>query len=150
VNLLGGLINRVETIEALWDELKAEYRKQSWGKVSKVIKDVKADAEFGRYLLSNVDRFTPPPVYQQDMRTTEQKIAMKRAQIEYLQQEITRLETEGEPAVTIPDLHFALLRDHRKTVDSRKNIMALKFQNKGTSELEFTIHVIGVASEGLG
>ena len=30
-----GLMDRVEHIEALWDELKAEYRKRSWGRLQK-------------------------------------------------------------------------------------------------------------------
>lgn len=73
-----GLMDRVEAIEALWDELQMEYRKRSWGQTSTVNVEVKADASFGQFLLANVARFTPPPVYQQDPMTTEHKIAMKR------------------------------------------------------------------------
>ena len=145
-----GLMDRVEAVEALWDELKAEYRKRSWEQVSTVHKEVKADASFGQYLLRNVDRFTPPPTYQHDMRTNEEKIAMKRAQLEHIQREITRLETEGEPEVTMPDLHFRLLQEYREKVESIRNIMALQFQMWGNSEIGFMIYRVGIASEDLG
>jgi hypothetical protein len=68
----------------------------AWGKISTVNIRVKADASFGEYLTRNVARFTILPPHTSDPMTTEDKIAMKRWQIEQLQREIAKLETEGE------------------------------------------------------
>jgi hypothetical protein len=145
-----GLLNRIEAIETLWDELKVEYLRNAWGRFSTVKKDVKADATFGAYLLRNVARFTTPTTYRSDHTTTEQKIAMKRAHIEYLQREITRLETEEEPEPTNEQMFAMLHKQFNDEVERREHMMRTIFEMRGTSELEFMVWETGMAAQDLG
>jgi hypothetical protein len=99
-----GLINRIECMEDLWDELRLEYARGAWGKISTVNIKVKTDPSFAEYLVRNVARFTKGETHTSDPMTTQDKIAMYRCQIEQLQREVTRLETEGEEQRTMPEI----------------------------------------------
>jgi hypothetical protein len=145
-----GLLNRVEAMETLWDELKMEYLRAAWGRISTVKKDVTADATFGDYLLRNIARFTTPLTYVADPTTTEQKIGMKRRQIEQLQREITRLETQGEPELTNEEIFRRLHEQYTAEVERREDMIRMVFQMRGTSELRFMVWVMGMAAQDLG
>jgi hypothetical protein len=144
-----GLINRVEAIEALWDELKAEHQKSA-GEIWEVKKEVKADASFGQYLLQNVARFTSTATYQPKPMTAEHKIALLRARIDELQRNIARLETEGEPEITIPDIMRRLEREHTEKVQILTLTMAEQFEMRETSAIDFTIYNVAMGGHDLG
>lgn len=145
-----GLLNRIEAIETLWDELKAEYMRGAWGRISTVNKEVQTDAAFGQYLLCNVERFTKGLTYMSDPMTTEDKIAMKRAQIEQLQREIGRLETEGERELTHEEVFDMLHERLRAEIERRQQMMQMTFQGWGTSALRFSVITTGMAAQDLG
>jgi DNA repair exonuclease SbcCD ATPase subunit len=145
-----GLINRIECLENLWDELKAEYVRGAWGKLSTVNKEVQTADAFGQHLLHNVERFTKGPTHTSDPMTTEEKIAMKRFQIEQLQQEIARLETEGEREPTPQEMCDMLHARLRAEVERRQQMMGLTFQGWGNSSLRFSVMTRGVAWQDLG
>jgi hypothetical protein len=145
-----GLLNRIECMEDLWDELKLEYMRGAWGKLSTVNKEVQTDDAFGQYLLRNIERFTKGPTHTSDPMTTEQKIAMKRFQIEQLQRAITRLETEGEQQPTIDEICNMLHERRRAEIERRQQMMGLTFQGWGHSSLRFSVMTMGVAWQDLG
>jgi hypothetical protein len=145
-----GLVNRIEAMETLWDELKVEYMRGAWGRISTVHQEVQTDAAFGQYLLCNVARFTKGPTHVSDPMTTEQKIAMKRCQIEHLQREITRLETEGERELAHDKLFDMLHERFNSEVERRKQMMQMIFQMGGTSALRFSVMTMGMAAQDLG
>ncbi len=145
-----GLLNRIEAIETLWDELKIEYMRGAWGQISTVNKEVQTDDAFGQYLLCNVERFTKGPTHRSDPMTTEEKIAMKRFQIEQLQQEITRLETEGEREPTHEAVFNMLHERLRAEIERRQHMMQMTFQRWGSSALKFSVMTMGMAAQDLG
>jgi hypothetical protein len=145
-----GLMDRVEAIEALWDELKAGHSRRSWGKSSDVNIEIRTGSAFGRYLLRNVERFTPRPVHRQNHMPTAHKIAMKRAQVEHLNRQIARLEAEGEPEVPIPELIARLRQDYRDKVEELASTMAIQFELWKTSEIEFSINAGWMSSADMG
>jgi hypothetical protein len=145
-----GLLDRVEAIEALWDELKLEYCQRSWKRIAQVKKEVTTDAAFGQYLMRNVARFITTRGHQSNPMTTEEKVAMHRVQIQLLQREIERLEQEGEPEETLPDLMDRLQREHEERVANLSHMMGLNFQMRGSSALRFSTWSVGVAWDDLG
>lgn len=70
-----GLLGRVQAIEELWDELKIEFARRSFGQKLVMKKELKADAAFGEYLLANIQRFIPPPSRTLKRETKAQKDA---------------------------------------------------------------------------
>lgn len=145
-----GLLNRIECIENLWDELKSEYMRGAWDRISTVNKEVQTDDAFGQYLLRNVERFTKGPTHTSDPLTTEQKIAMRRAHIEQLQGEIRRLETEGEREPTHEEIFNMLHERLRAEIERRQQMMGLTFQGWGSSALRFSVMTMGMAAQDLG
>jgi hypothetical protein len=145
-----GLINRLEMMETLWDELKQEYLRQAWEQTATVQKDVETDEAFGKYLVANVVRFTTLPSYQYDPMTAEQKIAMRRAHIEYLQAEIRQLEAGGSPTPTHDEVVIQLHKQFRSEVERRENMMRMNFRRQGNSKLSFMIWTTGMAACDLG
>ena len=114
-------------------------------------KEVKADAAFGQYLLRNVARFIPPPVYRHNPMTTEQKVALKRAYIQQLQREIDRLEAHGYGNMaTWEAIHVRLRDQYQGRIEQLTDTMGLRFEMAGNSEIDFMVHTIGMASEDLG
>ncbi len=140
-----GLINRIECMEDLWDELRLEYARGAWGKISTVNIKVKTDPSFAQYLVRNVARFTKGETHTSDPMTTQDKIAMKKWQIEQLQREVTRLETEGEKQPTMPEICAEHQKRLEEEIQRREEMMRLQFHNWGY-ELQFMIYVAGVAS----
>lgn len=145
-----GLLNRIECMENLWDELKEEYTRGAWGRLSTVNKEAQTDNAFGQYLLRNVARFTKGPTHTSDPMTTEQKIAMKRFQIERLQREITGLENGGEREPTHEEIINMLHERFRAEIERRQHMMQLIFQGRGTSALRFSVITEGMAAQDLG
>jgi hypothetical protein len=139
-----GLVDRVEAIENLWDELVMEYSRNGWDKRYQVIKEVKTAPPFACYLMNNLSRFAPPPTHQSDPMTTSEKIAMHRAHIQHLQDEINRLEREGEPVFDIDAILAQLTQRQGEQLRRISLTMKFQFEMWGMSELEFAIHRMGM------
>jgi hypothetical protein len=65
----------------LWSVGPGEYYRREFGKVQYLEKTVAMNADFGLYLLRNVDRFYMPEAVRVDQRTKEQKIQVTEAHI---------------------------------------------------------------------
>src|SRR5262249_14180348 len=84
------LQDRVDEIEDLWDELTTKYYSDNFLKTQQVVKDIKLDAKVGKYLATHVDRFFQGEIHA-FLQSKETRIAMKKAQGEFLKKEIEKL-----------------------------------------------------------
>jgi hypothetical protein len=145
------LAERVPELEALWDELKAEYYRRNFRDLKTLQKTITMPKDFGAYLLHNVERFYINKPVMMDHRTKAEKVQMVEDQIRYLQHQIERLQQSTDEEPDMGKQMDALHQGYLDKLDGLRSCMTWNFNLSGNAELSFqTCRGWAVVSDFLG
>jgi hypothetical protein len=97
------LMDHIPNLEALWDELTAEFYRRHWMEDTTVQREVVAPLEFIQFLRDNLPRFYQAETHQWKPRLQpEEQIQLLQHRIKALQSELERVQAGEEPPEETP------------------------------------------------